>query len=136
MSAKKRVEAKRQVLNVRFRWQIFLWFYNGPVNAIIVNSVDHQLRTRAMSVSILAIHIFGDAASPAIVGIISETSGLEAAMAIVPVTLALGAFIWLYGWRTLPERRTGSADGWTGEDTSLDSAASSADSELDELHAS
>lgn len=86
--------------------QFFLWFYNGPVNAIIVNSVRPELRARAMSFSILAIHLLGDAASPSIVGKVSEVSGtLAPAMSMVPVALGLGAAIWLYGWRSLPERR-------------------------------
>ncbi len=44
--------------------QFFLWFYNGPVNAILVNSTSADLRPRAFAVSILSIHILGDAISP------------------------------------------------------------------------
>jgi predicted MFS family arabinose efflux permease len=87
--------------------QVLLWFYNGPVNALIVNSVGPAFRARAMSFSILAIHLFGDAASPSIVGLASERTGrLGPALALVPVTLGVGAAIWLYGWRRLPEAAT------------------------------
>lgn len=85
--------------------QVFLWFYNGPVNAIIVNCVGSELRARAVSVSILCIHLFGDAASPSVVGLVSEHTGsLPLAVSLVPVALAVGCAIWLYAWRRLPER--------------------------------
>lgn len=90
-----------------FLAQFFLWFYNGPVNALIVNAVDSAMVARAFSVSILAIHLFGDAISPPIVGAISDATGnLPLAISIIPVALAVGAGIWLVGWRTLPEATT------------------------------
>ena len=98
---------------VRGRWpiaacmliaQIFLWFYNGPINAMIVNSVGSELRARAIAVSILCIHLFGDAASPSIVGLVSDrTHSLPVALSLVPLALAAGALVWLFAWRTLPE---------------------------------
>lgn len=87
-----------------FAAQLFLWFYNGPVNALIVNSVASQLRARAVSISILSIHLFGDAISPPIVGMIAdETGSLPMGIALVPVALAVGALVWARAWRTLPE---------------------------------
>ena len=84
--------------------QFFLWFYNGPINAIIANSVASNLVARAFGVSILCIHLFGDAVSPPIIGVISDRTGsLPAAVVVVPLTLAIGAAIWLWGWRSLPE---------------------------------
>jgi MFS family permease len=82
--------------------QFFLWFYNGPINAIIANSVASNLVARAFGVSILCIHLFGDALSPPLIGAISDATGsLPAAVILVPVTLAIGAVIWLWGWRRL-----------------------------------
>lgn len=84
--------------------QIFLWAYNAPVNAIIVNCVDPGLRARAFGVSILCIHILGDVLSPPLIGLVSDATGnLEAALVMVPVTVLLGGLIWLVGWRTLPD---------------------------------
>lgn len=86
--------------------QFFLWFYNGPINTIIVNSVPAPLRARAFSVSILAIHLLGDAISPPVIGLISDHASLAIGMALVPLMLALSAMVWLLGWRLLPESQT------------------------------
>lgn len=84
--------------------QFFLWFYNGPVNTIIVNSVAPNLRARAFSISILAIHLLGDAISPPIIGFISDRSSLQNGITLVPITLFLAALVWLAGWRLLQEK--------------------------------
>ena len=84
--------------------QFFLWFYNGPINALIVNAVPAAIMARAFSVSILAIHLLGDAISPPIIGAVSDATGsLPLALKIVPTTLGIGAVIWLWGWFTIPE---------------------------------
>ena len=80
-----------------------MWCYNGPINALLVNSVAASMRARAFSLSILAIHLFGDAISPPIVGLIADHTGsLSLAMTLVPLTLFLGAAIWLVGAVKLP----------------------------------
>jgi MFS family permease len=84
--------------------QFFLWFYNGPINALIANSVPSALRVRAFALSILSIHIFGDAVSPSIVAAASDHVGLAHAIQLVPIALAVGALIWLFAWRTLPNQ--------------------------------
>ncbi|MEW6432029.1 MAG: MFS transporter [Myxococcota bacterium] len=84
--------------------QVFLWAYNAPVNALIVNSVEPGLRARAFGLSILAIHLLGDVLSPPLIGLVSdETGSLELALVMVPVAVALGGAVWLFGWRKLPE---------------------------------
>lgn len=94
--------------------QFFLWAYNGPINALIVNSVGSAIRARAVAVSILTIHLFGDAISPAIAGRLSDVlgrawsdagRGLAGAMLLVPATALVGALVWLYAWRRLPDPR-------------------------------
>lgn len=86
--------------------QVFLWAYNSPVNALLVNSVDPGLRARAFGLSILCIHLFGDVLSPPLIGMISDATGnLELALVMVPVTVALGGLVWISGWRTLPDDR-------------------------------
>lgn len=83
--------------------QLFLWAYNSPVNALLVNSVEPGLRARAFGLSILCIHLFGDVLSPPLIGMISDaTKSLETALFVVPITIALGGLIWLLGWRLLP----------------------------------
>lgn len=80
--------------------QFFLWFYSGPINTEIVNSTEPALRARAFSLSILAIHLFGDAISPPIIGAVSDATGsLSLAVLIVPLAMAAGAAVWCVGWR-------------------------------------
>ncbi|MCC6335434.1 MAG: MFS transporter [Myxococcales bacterium] len=84
--------------------QIFLWAYNAPVNALLVNSVDPGLRARAFGLSILCIHLLGDVLSPPLIGLVSDRTGnLELALVMVPVAVLLGGLVWLVGWRRLPE---------------------------------
>jgi len=88
-----------------FAGQVLLWFYNGPVNAVLVNCVPGVLRVRAFALSILCIHILGDAISPPIVGLVSDATGsLIPGVAIIPVATAAGAAVWAWGWRRLPAR--------------------------------
>ena len=82
--------------------QFFMWFYNGPINAIIVNSVPAAMRARAVSMSILSIHLFGDAISPTMIGEISDRTGsLMNGMILIPVMMLLGAAIWGVGWKRI-----------------------------------
>jgi len=61
------------------------------------------MRARAVSLSILSIHLLGDAISPTIIGEISDRSGnLMNGMILIPVMMLLGAAIWGTGWRRLP----------------------------------
>jgi MFS family permease len=84
--------------------QFFMWFYNGPINAIIVNSVPAAMRARAVSMSILSIHLLGDAISPTIIGVISDRTGdLMNGMILIPVMMVVGAAIWGVGWKTIRE---------------------------------
>ena len=84
--------------------QLFLWAYNAPVNAILVNSVEPGLRARAFGLSILCIHLFGDVLSPPLIGVVSDATGnLELALVMVPIAVLVGGGAWLVGWRTLPE---------------------------------
>ena len=81
-----------------------MWCYNGPINAIIVNSVPAAMRARAVSMSILSIHLLGDAISPTIIGEISDRTGnLMNGMILIPVMMVVGAVVWGIAWRTLQE---------------------------------
>ena len=82
------------VIVMLFVAQFFLWFYNGPINAIIANSVPSALRARAFAFSILMIHLLGDAISPTIVGAASDRLGLPHAIQLVPMAMGVGALVW------------------------------------------
>jgi sugar phosphate permease len=97
------------VIAAMFFAQFFLWFYNGPINALIANSTGGELRARAFALSILSIHLLGDSISPTIVGKLSDT--LEAAgdvdhlgtsLLLIPAAMLVGTLIWAWGWRRLP----------------------------------
>ncbi|HSE51960.1 MAG TPA: MFS transporter [Gemmatimonadales bacterium] len=95
--------------------QFFMWCYNGPINAIIVNAVPAGMRARAVSMSILSIHLFGDAISPTIIGVISDRTGnLFNGMVLIPGMMVAGAVIWAVGWRTLNEEGAGGRQQATG----------------------
>ena len=84
--------------------QFFLWFYNSPINTVIVNAVSASMRARAVSISILTIHVLGDAISPPIIGRISDATGnLLHGVLLIPVAMLLAAAIWAVGWVRLPE---------------------------------
>jgi MFS transporter, Spinster family, sphingosine-1-phosphate transporter len=89
------------VVVMLFAAQFFLWCYNGPINAVIANTVPSALRARAFAFSIFAIHTLGDAISPTIVGAASDRVGLPRAIQLVPLAMGVGALIWLYAWRGL-----------------------------------
>lgn len=79
--------------------QFFLWFYNGPINTVIVNAVPANMRARAVSVSVLSIHLFGDAISPPIIGRISDRTGnLTYGIVLIPAMMLVSAGIWAVGW--------------------------------------
>jgi len=92
-----------QAIAMLFLAQFFLWFYNGPVNALLANCVPSTLRVRSFALTILMIHLFGDAISPSIVGLLSDHISLPVAMLLVPAAMAASGIVWLYAWRTLPE---------------------------------
>lgn len=97
------VRAPTAIVAVVIAAQLFLWAYNAPVNAILVNSVEPGLRARAFGLSILSIHLFGDVLSPPLIGLVSDATGnLELALVMVPIAVLVGGATWLYGWRTLP----------------------------------
>jgi MFS family permease len=102
------VKVPMAILGCILAAQIFLWAYNAPVNALLVNSVDAGLRARAFGLSILCIHLLGDVASPPLIGALNDAiHDLPMSLAMVPATIALGSVIWIVGWRVLPDERTG-----------------------------
>eukprot|EP01116_Phalansterium_solitarium_P012713 TRINITY_DN2924_c1_g1_i1.p1 TRINITY_DN2924_c1_g1~~TRINITY_DN2924_c1_g1_i1.p1 ORF type:complete len:497 (+),score=150.36 TRINITY_DN2924_c1_g1_i1:782-2272(+) len=88
-----------------FAVQIFVWCYSGPMNALLANSVSHEIRTRAFAVQIFLIHVLGDAISPTIIGVISDQTGdLLKGISLVPLFTAMTAICWGVGWWLVDER--------------------------------
>jgi MFS family permease len=86
--------------------QFFIFLNNGPLNAAIVNHVPTTIRAFAFGLNVFTIHAFGDAASPTLIGVISDHSSLATAILLNAVPVALGGFVLLAGLRyfTQPAR--------------------------------
>ena len=90
---------------------LLLFLPTGPINTLIVESVPVTLRASAMAASIFAIHLCGDLWSPVAVGALSRwwdqpahpAAGLQHAVLILPVLLAVGAAFW--GWLAVCKAR-------------------------------
>jgi MFS family permease len=75
--------------------EFMVFLSTGPINVVLVTVVPVAIRATAMAVSIFVIHLFGDAASPLVIGALSDQVGLSNAVLIVPAVVALSAVIWL-----------------------------------------
>ena len=98
---------------------------NGPVNALLVNLVSPHLRTSALGLVVVIIHVFGDGISLSLVGIISTwlktnqatlpgfvtslgnlcglnpgTQTLSMALLLMPLALVVGGVLYAWGLRT------------------------------------
>ncbi len=75
--------------------ELLLFMSTGPINTAIVNLVSPVERASAVALSILTIHLLGDALSPWMIGKLSDLSSLGTAVLIVPVAVAICAMLWL-----------------------------------------
>lgn len=104
------VESKSALLAVLLAAQFFIFLNQGPLNAAIVNVVSPGFRAFAFSVSTMTLHLLGDAASPTIIGWISDTSkahggpGLATAIQVNALPVLLGGVVLLLGARSFQRR--------------------------------
>jgi MFS family permease len=83
---------------------VFLIFLGtGPVNAATLNAVPANLRAMAMAGQLFAIHVFGDAFSPKLIGWISDRSSLRLGLGVTLITFVLAGIIFLMGARFAPK---------------------------------
>ncbi len=82
--------------------EFLLLMNTGPLNAAIVNSVSAPIRSSAIGVNLIVIHLLGDAFSPPLMGYISDRSSLPAAFTAAIVAIALSAAVLFYGMRYAP----------------------------------
>jgi predicted MFS family arabinose efflux permease len=75
--------------------ELLLFANTGPVNALIVDSVRPGARATASATAILAIHLFGDAISPWLLGRVADHASLQAAMLLLPAVFLLAGGLWL-----------------------------------------
>ncbi len=80
--------------------QVFLWMYNAPVNALLVNSLDGGKRARAFGLALLCTHLFGDVLSPPVIGRVSSATGSVAlGIGVALVGAVVAGVAWLFGAR-------------------------------------
>ena len=67
----------------------------GPINAALVSCVPANLRSAAVAINNLVVHLLGDALSPFLLGWISEAASLRVAVSLtaLPVVLAGGLLL-------------------------------------------
>lgn len=75
--------------------ELLLFTSTGPINAAIANSVSPLERASAIALSMSAIHLLGDVPSPPLIGHLADAGSLAHAVLIVPLTVAVGAVVWL-----------------------------------------
>jgi MFS transporter, Spinster family, sphingosine-1-phosphate transporter len=82
---------------------VFLVFLGtGPVNAATLNAVPAHLRATAMAGQLFVLHVFGDAFSPKIIGIVSDHSNLRLGLGITLVTFVVAAVVFFMGAKFAP----------------------------------
>lgn len=80
----------------------FVLLNTAPLNTALVNCVPASIRSTAVAVNILLIHLLGDAISPPIIGKISDATGsLSVAIAANAVPVLLGGLVLLVGLRVM-----------------------------------
>jgi len=100
----------RPMLPAIFLAEFLLLMNTGPLNAAIVNSVSAAIRSSAIGVNLIVIHLLGDAFSPPLMGYISDRSTLPLAFVPAIVAIALAAAVLFYGMRFAPRLRPAAAE--------------------------
>jgi len=81
--------------------EMLLFLGTGPLNASIVNSVAAPVRSTAIALNLLTIHLLGDAFSPALIGQVSDHSSLRIGMSITLFALVLSGGLLILGGRLM-----------------------------------
>jgi len=72
----------------------FLMFNTAPLNAALCNVVPANMRSTAVAVNLLAIHMLGDAISPFLIGWVSDATGsLGGGLLLAASAIVLGGLI-------------------------------------------
>ena len=81
---------------------IALNFCTGPLNAVLQDIVSPGMRATAVGLLLLCAHVFGDAAAPTIIGLLSDIYRLNTALLIAaPTFILLAGLVCLFGLRSV-----------------------------------
>jgi MFS family permease len=79
----------------------FVFLNTGPSNAALANVAGPKVRASAFALNILVIHLFGDAFSPPLLGLIAGRSNMNAAFLVISLAMLIAGVIWLFGMKYL-----------------------------------
>lgn len=96
-----------QVLGLSFAALFLLALTVGPINAVLVGCVPATVRSTAVALNLLLVHLLGDALSPTLIGQISDRSSLEVAVVVTAVPVVLGAAVIAFGARRVNRKDEG-----------------------------
>jgi hypothetical protein len=77
-------------LAMLFLAEYFIFAHSGPYHAAVVEVAAVDLRSMAFALNIFIIHAFGDAISPALIGMVSDARGLPFAILLAVLFLFFG----------------------------------------------
>lgn len=81
---------------------LFLLFVNiGPLNAAMANVLPAALRARGFALTTMLMHLLGDAVSPWLIGVASDSVGLKLPVLVTGCLLSLAGLVLLIGRHTL-----------------------------------
>jgi len=81
---------------------LLLSFVNmGPLNAAMVNVLPPDLRSRGIGLHTTTIHLLGDALSPFLIGVVSDSVGLRIPVLVTGLFLPIAGLVLLIGRRYL-----------------------------------
>jgi predicted MFS family arabinose efflux permease len=86
--------------------EFFAFINSGPLNAVIAEVTPLPARTLAFALNILVIHTLGDAMSPILIGRLSDTMQLRAALLIGVLPLGVAGLIALKAMAFYPADRS------------------------------
>ncbi|MEA2699561.1 MAG: transporter, Spinster family, sphingosine-phosphate transporter, partial [Myxococcales bacterium] len=80
---------------------LLLFLNTGPLNAAMANVLPADLRGRGFALYTMSIHLFGDAASPWLIGVTSDRIGLKYPVLVTGTLLTVSGVVLLMGRRAL-----------------------------------
>jgi MFS family permease len=84
-----------------FVTMLLLFANMGPLNAAMVNVLPPDLRARGVGLHTTTIHLLGDALSPFLIGVVSDSVGLRIPVLLNGLLLSLSGLVLLIGRRQL-----------------------------------
>lgn len=95
-----------QFMIALFALEVALFMCISPLDAAVISYVRPSWRATAMALNVFLIHVLGDGISRTLMGVVSDSSGLGAAIGILPWALIVAGVFWVIGilWFWQPVR--------------------------------